>query len=80
MYNIPQVHLCSPHLILRRAVLACLRQLAQREAAEVSEHAMTMAKDGQECLKMGEPTFGYVTLLDLHTFSLAHSENHKQNN
>ncbi|XP_040188814.1 HEAT repeat-containing protein 5A isoform X1 [Rana temporaria] len=46
------VHLCSPHLILRRSVLACLRQLAQREAAEVSEHAMTMAKDGQECLKM----------------------------
>ncbi|KAM5129642.1 HEAT repeat-containing protein 5A [Mantella aurantiaca] len=46
------VHLCSPHLILRRAVLACLRQLAQREAAEVSEHAMTMAKDGQESLKM----------------------------
>ncbi|XP_069806227.1 HEAT repeat-containing protein 5A isoform X2 [Dendropsophus ebraccatus] len=46
------VHLCSPHLILRRAVLACLRQLAQREAAEVSEHAMTMAKDGQEDLKM----------------------------
>ncbi|KAG9480968.1 hypothetical protein GDO78_010300 [Eleutherodactylus coqui] len=46
------VHLCSPHLILRRAVLACLRQLAQREAAEVSEHAMTMAKDGHEDLKM----------------------------
>ncbi|XP_056402001.1 HEAT repeat-containing protein 5A isoform X2 [Hyla sarda] len=46
------VHLCSSHLILRRAVLACLRQLAQREAAEVSEHAMTMAKDGQEDLKM----------------------------
>ncbi|KAM4013423.1 HEAT repeat-containing protein 5A isoform 3-T3 [Anomaloglossus baeobatrachus] len=46
------VHLCSPHLILRRAVLACLRQLAQREAAEVSEHAMSMAKDGQEDLKM----------------------------
>ncbi|XP_018409657.1 PREDICTED: HEAT repeat-containing protein 5A [Nanorana parkeri] len=46
------VHLCSPHLILRRSVLACLRQLAQREAAEVSEHAMTMAKDGQESLKM----------------------------
>ncbi|XP_075700503.1 HEAT repeat-containing protein 5A isoform X2 [Rhinoderma darwinii] len=46
------VHLCSPHLILRRAVLACLRQLAQREAAEVSEHAMTMAKDGQEDLKI----------------------------
>ncbi|KAM3918608.1 HEAT repeat-containing protein 5A isoform 2-T2 [Leptodactylus fuscus] len=46
------VHLCNPHLVLRRAVLACLRQLAQREAAEVSEHAMAMAKDGQEDLKM----------------------------
>ncbi|KAG8560615.1 hypothetical protein GDO81_015048 [Engystomops pustulosus] len=46
------VHLCSPHLVLRRAVLACLRQLAQREAAEVSEHAMTMAKDGQEDFRM----------------------------
>ncbi|XP_063803533.1 HEAT repeat-containing protein 5A isoform X1 [Pseudophryne corroboree] len=46
------VHLSSPHLILRRAVLACLRQLAQREAAEVSEHAMTMAKDGEEDFKL----------------------------
>ncbi|XP_068109960.1 HEAT repeat-containing protein 5A isoform X2 [Hyperolius riggenbachi] len=46
------VHLCSPHLVLRRAVLACLRQLAQREAAEVSEHAMTVAKDGHEGFKM----------------------------
>ncbi|KAG8449620.1 hypothetical protein GDO86_016308 [Hymenochirus boettgeri] len=46
------VHLCSPHLPLRRAVLACLRQLAQREAAEVSEHAMTVAKEGQEGMKL----------------------------
>ncbi|KAM9294002.1 HEAT repeat-containing protein 5A [Gastrophryne carolinensis] len=46
------VHLCSPHLILRRAVLACLRQLAQREAAEVSEYAMTVAKDGDDGFKM----------------------------
>ncbi|NP_001090667.1 HEAT repeat-containing protein 5A [Xenopus tropicalis] len=46
------VHLYSPHLPLRRAVLACLRQLAQREAAEVSEHAMTVAKEGHEDLKM----------------------------
>ncbi|XP_044127665.1 HEAT repeat-containing protein 5A [Bufo gargarizans] len=46
------VHLCSPHLILRRAVLACLRQLAQREAAEVSAHAMAMAKDGEEEFRM----------------------------
>ncbi|XP_053331518.1 HEAT repeat-containing protein 5A [Spea bombifrons] len=46
------VHLCSPHLLLRRAVLSCLRQLAQREAAEVSQHAMNVAKDGYEDFKM----------------------------
>ncbi|KAF6130355.1 HEAT repeat containing 5A [Phyllostomus discolor] len=42
------VNLCSPYLLLRRAVLACLRQLVQREAAEVSEHALTLAKDSRE--------------------------------
>uniref|UniRef100_A0A6Q2YDQ4 HEAT repeat-containing protein 5B n=1 Tax=Esox lucius TaxID=8010 RepID=A0A6Q2YDQ4_ESOLU len=35
------VHLCSSHLLLRRASVACLRQLVQREAAEVCEYAMT---------------------------------------
>jgi len=35
--------LFSPHLILRRAVVSCLRQLVQREAAEVSEHALSLA-------------------------------------
>ncbi|KAM8920662.1 HEAT repeat-containing protein 5A isoform 2-T2 [Pelodytes ibericus] len=62
------VHLCSPHLLLRRAVLSCLRQLAQREAAEVSEHAMTMAKDGQEQFRMDIRELGLegvlLTLLD----------------
>ncbi|XP_019061162.1 HEAT repeat-containing protein 5B isoform X2 [Fukomys damarensis] len=38
------VHLCSSHLLLRRAAVACLRQLAQREAAEVCEYAMNLAK------------------------------------
>ncbi|XP_056147320.1 HEAT repeat-containing protein 5B [Lampris incognitus] len=38
------VHLCSSHLLLRRASVACLRQLAQREAAEVCEYAMSLAK------------------------------------
>ncbi|XP_054521920.1 HEAT repeat-containing protein 5A isoform X6 [Pan troglodytes] len=42
------VNLCSPYLLLRRAVLACLRQLVQREAAEVSEHAVMLAKDSRE--------------------------------
>ncbi|XP_041043699.1 HEAT repeat-containing protein 5B [Carcharodon carcharias] len=38
------VHLCSSHLLLRRAAVACLRQLAQREAAEVCAYAMTLAR------------------------------------
>uniref|UniRef100_H3DGW4 HEAT repeat-containing protein 5B n=1 Tax=Tetraodon nigroviridis TaxID=99883 RepID=H3DGW4_TETNG len=38
------VHLSSSHLLLRRAAVACLRQLAQREAAEVCEYAMSLAK------------------------------------
>ncbi|XP_048708556.1 HEAT repeat-containing protein 5A isoform X4 [Caretta caretta] len=42
------VNLCSSYLLLRRAVLACLRQLVQREAAEVSEHAVTFVKDCRE--------------------------------
>ncbi|XP_077796976.1 HEAT repeat-containing protein 5A isoform X9 [Macaca mulatta] len=42
------VNLYSPYLLLRRAVLACLRQLVQREAAEVSEHAVMLAKDSRE--------------------------------
>ncbi|XP_048217876.1 HEAT repeat-containing protein 5A isoform X3 [Perognathus longimembris pacificus] len=42
------VNLCSPYLLLRRAVLACLRQLVQREASEVSEHAVVLAKDSRE--------------------------------
>lgn len=40
-----QAHLCSSYLCLRRAVVACLRQLVQREALEVSEHAVTMVKE-----------------------------------
>ncbi|XP_067840211.1 HEAT repeat-containing protein 5B isoform X2 [Heptranchias perlo] len=38
------VHLCSSHLLLRRAAVACLRQLAQREAAEVCAYAMSLAR------------------------------------
>uniref|UniRef100_A0A8C1IGF5 HEAT repeat-containing protein 5A n=1 Tax=Cyprinus carpio TaxID=7962 RepID=A0A8C1IGF5_CYPCA len=37
------INLCSSYLSLRRAVVACLRQLAQREAVEVSEHAVALA-------------------------------------
>ncbi|KAM4591121.1 HEAT repeat-containing protein 5B isoform 2-T2 [Odontesthes bonariensis] len=49
------VHLCSSHLLLRRAAVACLRQLAQREAAEVCEYAMSLAKragDGKNNTKI----------------------------
>lgn len=44
LHCVMQVHLCSSHLLLRRAAVACLRQLAQREAAEVCEYAMSLAK------------------------------------
>uniref|UniRef100_A0A8C1CQR8 HEAT repeat-containing protein 5A n=1 Tax=Cyprinus carpio carpio TaxID=630221 RepID=A0A8C1CQR8_CYPCA len=39
------INLCSSYLSLRCAVVACLRQLAQREAVEVSEHAVTLVKE-----------------------------------
>ncbi|KAJ1103115.1 hypothetical protein NDU88_000543 [Pleurodeles waltl] len=42
------VNLCSSYLLLRRAVLACLCQLVQREAAEVSDHAIALAKEGED--------------------------------
>uniref|UniRef100_A0A3Q1B3Z7 HEAT repeat-containing protein 5A n=1 Tax=Amphiprion ocellaris TaxID=80972 RepID=A0A3Q1B3Z7_AMPOC len=38
-------NLCSSFLCLRRAVVACLRQLVQREALEVSEHAVALVKE-----------------------------------
>uniref|UniRef100_A0A3Q2Q3S8 HEAT repeat-containing protein 5B n=1 Tax=Fundulus heteroclitus TaxID=8078 RepID=A0A3Q2Q3S8_FUNHE len=51
------VHLCSSHLLLRRAAVECLRQLAQREAAEVCEYAMSLAKkagDGKDSTAISE--------------------------
>ncbi|KAG1971597.1 HEAT repeat-containing protein 5A isoform X2 [Pimephales promelas] len=39
------INLCSSYLSLRRAVVACLRQLAQREVVEVSEHAVALVKE-----------------------------------
>ena len=35
----------SSHLLLRRAAVACLRQLVTREAKEVSDHALSLAVD-----------------------------------
>ncbi|KAJ7407842.1 hypothetical protein BTVI_61674 [Pitangus sulphuratus] len=43
-----QMNLCSSYLLLRRAVVACLRQLVQREAAEVSEYAVASVKESRE--------------------------------
>lgn len=40
-----QANLCRSHLCLRQAVVACLRQLVQRDAMEVSEHAVTLVKE-----------------------------------
>ncbi|XP_076141616.1 HEAT repeat-containing protein 5B isoform X1 [Alosa pseudoharengus] len=47
------VHLCSSHLLLRRAAVACLRQLVQREAAEVCEYAMSLAKKASDSKDSG---------------------------
>ena len=46
-YHVLQDTLTSQHLLLRRAAVACLRQLSQREAAEVSEHAMSIQRDAK---------------------------------
>ncbi|XP_058806084.1 HEAT repeat-containing protein 5B isoform X2 [Phymastichus coffea] len=40
--------LSSNHLLLRKAAISCLRQLAQREAKEVCEHAMTLANENRD--------------------------------
>lgn len=40
-----QANLCSSFLELRRAVVACLQQLVQREAQEVSEYAVSLVKE-----------------------------------
>lgn len=40
-----QSALNSSHLLLRRASVACLRQLAQREASEVCTHALSWARE-----------------------------------
>ncbi|XP_051478321.1 HEAT repeat-containing protein 5A isoform X3 [Apus apus] len=42
------MNLCSSYLLLRRSVVSCLRQLVQREAAEVSEYAVALVKESRE--------------------------------
>ena len=41
-------NLSSAHLILRRAAVACLRQLSQREAKDVCEHALACKTDTEQ--------------------------------
>ena len=51
--------LLSGHLLLRRASVACLRQLAQREAKDVCEHgleAIKSLKDVKQKMFVGEQT------------------------
>lgn len=40
--------LSSNHLLLRKAAISCLRQLAQREAKEICEHAMSLANESRD--------------------------------
>ncbi|XP_039288533.1 HEAT repeat-containing protein 5B isoform X2 [Nilaparvata lugens] len=40
--------LSSSHLMLRKAAVSCLRQLSQREAKEVCEHALTLVNENRE--------------------------------
>lgn len=51
-------HLCetltSSHLLLRRAAVACLRQLVQKEAREVAEHALKMSNESKDKAKITE--------------------------
>ena len=51
------VNLSSPHLLLRRATVACLRQLSQREAKEVCEYASAA---GEELNKRQQSSYAVV--------------------
>ncbi|XP_014249011.1 HEAT repeat-containing protein 5B isoform X1 [Cimex lectularius] len=51
------MNLSSNHLLLRKAAVCCLRQLTQREAKEVCEHALTLA---MECKESGNPVEGLL--------------------
>ncbi|PFX25411.1 HEAT repeat-containing protein 5B [Stylophora pistillata] len=50
-------NLSSPHLLLRRATVACLRQLSQREAKEVCEHASAA---GEELHKQQQSSYAVI--------------------
>lgn len=46
--------LSNNYLVLRKAAVACLRQLAQREAKEVCEHAMSFFSSSDDHIVMNE--------------------------
>lgn len=46
--------LSNNYLMLRKAAVACLRQLAQREAKEICEHAMHLSSDDPSSIIMNE--------------------------
>lgn len=46
--------LSNNYLMLRKAAVACLRQLAQREAKEICEHAMHLSSDDPSAIVMNE--------------------------
>lgn len=48
LFEFWQRTLISSHLLLRKAAVSCLRQLTQREAKEVCEHALTLANENRE--------------------------------
>lgn len=51
----------SSHLLLRKAAVSCLRQLTQREAKEVCEHALTLANENRENNSVeGEYFYNYI--------------------
>uniref|UniRef100_A0A6Q2Y0Y9 HEAT repeat-containing protein 5A n=1 Tax=Esox lucius TaxID=8010 RepID=A0A6Q2Y0Y9_ESOLU len=60
------VNLCSSYLSLRRAVVACLRQLAQKEALEVSEHAVALVKElPSNVFEYKQATHSHVTIKEV---------------
>lgn len=52
-------NLSSAHLILRRAAVACLRQLSQREAKDVCEHALACKTETEQSKSTYLVTIGH---------------------
>uniref|UniRef100_A0A8C3QLI6 HEAT repeat-containing protein 5A n=1 Tax=Cyanoderma ruficeps TaxID=181631 RepID=A0A8C3QLI6_9PASS len=64
------MNLCSSYLLLRRAVVACLRQIVQREAAEVSEYAVALVKESKEDFTPGDWVFCYHYYVNIREIGL----------